>query len=142
MGGGIDRGFLGFLMCGTSLGGQPTLGGRGTLLDWGTCGCGLSQDHVAPDEPFLPSPYPIQISNLPNLSVCVPEVGLAAVWQYPCTAHVGALVTQCVPSLSVPSPAGAVLGRALAPLRCSQAASRCTWDTLDIMGGEGQLLLV
>lgn len=114
---------------------SPPWGGRGTLLGLGTCGCGLSQDHVARDEPFLPSPHPIQISNLPA-PVCVCSRGWD--WQ-----HCGrAPATPRVPSPAVPSPAGAVFGRALALLRCSQAAPRCPLATLDTTGGEEQLLLV
>lgn len=67
-------------MSGTSLGWENIpWGGRGTLLDLGTyCVCGLSQDHMASDEPFLPS-YPIEISNLPK-PVCVCSRGWD--WQH------------------------------------------------------------
>lgn len=59
---GLTWGFWGgiLMMSGINLGGRGNTlwGGKGILLDLGTyCVCGLSQDHMAPDEPFLPTPY-------------------------------------------------------------------------------------
>lgn len=112
-------------------------GSAGTTEPWLGASAGL-----APDEPFPPPLYPIQISNPPT-AACVcwgggggndDRIGGTAAVPPPPT---------CVPCPAVPSLGlGPCLVGILAPLRCHRAAPGSTWATSDIMGGEGQQLLL